>query len=217
MQAPFHVLGIYPHGVGAADDGTHAGADHHIDRNVQAFQRLEHADLCDAPRAAAAQNQADARPVGRRGRRRVVGQRGRRHLGRSLSRPVRHAAQRKCQQRPSNGWMPCRAIGALAAKAEWPQDGELGRGQGHTCISTDEGLCTQARICGQEPAIPLRARCSGPKERPVCRPIASMEAPPEIVDPPLPNMPAPLSEWVASISRIVNCRSCATPHRHSRG
>ena len=48
--------------IGARDEAAHAGADDVVDRNVMFFEPLEHADVGDAPRAAATERQPDLRP-----------------------------------------------------------------------------------------------------------------------------------------------------------
>ncbi len=50
-------------GEGAPDQGTHARADDAVDRDVQFFERGEHADVGRALGAAAAEHQPDARPM----------------------------------------------------------------------------------------------------------------------------------------------------------
>ena len=59
--------------VQTADDRTHAGAGHVVDRNPQLFEYPDHADVRDAARAAAAKHESDARSIGRRRFAQVIG------------------------------------------------------------------------------------------------------------------------------------------------
>jgi len=52
-----------PRRIQSADDAPKAVADDQIDGDVMPLQRLENADLCEAPRAAAAQDEPDLRPA----------------------------------------------------------------------------------------------------------------------------------------------------------
>ncbi len=60
LQGVAHLIDRHAGGVQPADDRTHAGAGDAIDGNPHFLQQLEHADMGDATRAAAAERQADA-------------------------------------------------------------------------------------------------------------------------------------------------------------
>ena len=61
-----HLVGRVAAGVEAADDRAHARACHVVDRDVQLFEQSDDADVRRAPRAAAAEREADLRTRGRR-------------------------------------------------------------------------------------------------------------------------------------------------------